>query len=423
MKINRKARTLGSAAVALVLANVQPVSADPFHYVNSLVGNRASGMGGAYTAISDDPSGMFYNPAGIAYAPVPNLSASANALSTTDITYKGVLGGQLDWNRRSQVLLPNFFGVVQPLGEGVIGFSYAVPNSLLEDQDQEFRNFGADVASFTVNLNQNDNTYKFGPTYAKAFSDSFSMGATLYAVYRSAELIQNQFVRQIDGDVQWINSYFELSELGLQPTLGVMVSPYERVSVGATVSKLFILSTDVRTQGFFDSNGNAAPGLDTTTGTTIINFPQVNTFDDKRETPWNLRVGAAWFVSDSLIVSGDLSYFTKISDEVYGDRRALTNFAVGLEYYLSPTSALRAGFFSDFSSTPEISSSRVNQLDHVDLLGLSGSYTWFTRNSSITLGGVFKQGSGEAQLFTGATSVQDVDVVSYSVYLSTSYSY
>ena len=62
------------------------VFADDLHYVNMLVGNRAAGLGGAYTAISDDPAGCFYNPAGIAFSPYTSLSASVNAFSTSTKT-------------------------------------------------------------------------------------------------------------------------------------------------------------------------------------------------------------------------------------------------------------------------------------------------------------------------------------------------
>ena len=53
----------------LILFVAPAVFADDLHYVNMLVGNRAAGLGGAYTAISDDPTGCYYNPAGIAFSP------------------------------------------------------------------------------------------------------------------------------------------------------------------------------------------------------------------------------------------------------------------------------------------------------------------------------------------------------------------
>jgi long-chain fatty acid transport protein len=409
---------LGAAmmAGALGVAAVPTAHADEFHYVNALVGNRASGMGGAYTAISDDPAGLFYNPAGAVYSPVPNVSASANAFSTRNTVYSSVLGGQLDWERDSSVLLPNFFGVSQPVGPGVFGFSYAVPDSVVEDQDQEFENFpsniGVDVAKYTINLNQNDNTYNFGPSYAYAVSDSFSFGGTLYVHYRTKELIQNQFVRLVDNRVEWSNSYFEQTEYGLQPIFGVMFSPADRIALGVTASKLLILDSETRGQ---------VSALSTINGSQIT-FPVVANGDEKRETPFNLRGGIAYFASDTLLLSGDLSYFSKVDDDDFGDRDALLNWAMGLEWYSTPTSAWRLGLFSDYANTPDIGGGSFGAQEHIDLYGASGSYTWFTRNSSISLGGTFLSGSGEAQLF-GNSLTQDVDTTGYTIFLATSYSY
>src|SRR3989338_11529459 len=107
--------------------------ADEYHYNNIIIGDRASGMGGAYTAISDDASGCYYNPAGLIFASGRSLSASANVYNYFKKTYKDVLGGK-GWERVSSNLLPNYFGIIQPLGQGIIGFSYAVPDSRLENQ-------------------------------------------------------------------------------------------------------------------------------------------------------------------------------------------------------------------------------------------------------------------------------------------------
>ncbi len=53
---------------AMLACMAVPAAADELHYTNLLIGDRASGMGGAYTAVSDDATGLYYNPAGIAYA-------------------------------------------------------------------------------------------------------------------------------------------------------------------------------------------------------------------------------------------------------------------------------------------------------------------------------------------------------------------
>jgi len=55
------------------------------------VGARAVAMGGAYTALSDDYTGLYYNPAGMAQARKTTFLGSFNSLSVTDkATYRGL---------------------------------------------------------------------------------------------------------------------------------------------------------------------------------------------------------------------------------------------------------------------------------------------------------------------------------------------
>ena len=72
---------LSKFAIIFLLSISSNAFADGYHYNNILIGDRASGMGGAYTAISDDASGLFYNPAGIVYVVDRNFSATVNTFS------------------------------------------------------------------------------------------------------------------------------------------------------------------------------------------------------------------------------------------------------------------------------------------------------------------------------------------------------
>lgn len=400
---------------------------DEEHYNNLIIGDRATGMAGAYTAISDDPSGLFYNPAGIVYSPAPNFTASANAFNQTYKTYKNVLAGGGDWKRESSTLLPNFLGVVQPLGKGMLGFSIAVPDSLQEDQDQVFSNLPADDPSntissfsFTYNMNQSDKTNKIGPSYAVEINNSLAVGMSLFWHYREKELIQNQFVRYSNNDYTWINSYYQSSEKGVQPLLGVMWNPVEKLALGLKISKTFIYDSETRSQ----STQRTEISWDTSlTNDDFIGYPAPITSTSKREHPANIRLGAAWFASDTLLFSGDFSYFTSVTDAVFGDREATWNVALGMEKFISPRIALRGGVFSNNANTKDVVTGGTNQQEHIDFWGLSASLSKYTRSSSITLGANYAQGSGEAQLFSNSTSIQDVDSNSYTLYLSTAYSF
>lgn len=400
-----------------------PAYADEYHYNNILIGDRAAGMGGAYTAISDDPSGLFYNPAGIAYVQGSNVSVSANAFHQTNTVYKSVLGGN-DYERSSSALLPNFFGIIQPLGKGKVGFSYAVPDSIVEDQNQAFYNLpGTTTSRYAINFNNSDNTYYFGPTYAMELTKEFSIGATLYAHYRKNEWIQNQLINKNTGKYEWLNKFHKSTEWGVKPIIGVMWSPTNNLSAGFSLSRINILQSNTVDQDVCagDTPG-ACQGVDPNYQLGTAPAKGINSFNNKRAYPLTSTIGVAYFPSKALIVSGDFSYYAKAKDNVFGDKESTWNAALGTEYYLNEKWAVRGGLFTDRANTQKINIGDVNALDHVDLYGGSLSAAYFTRQSSITLGGTFRYGAGKSQLL-GGTQIQDVKSQAWTYFLSASYFY
>lgn len=402
-----------SAAVLAFLTFAGTAGADEFHYNNILIGDRASGMGGAYIAVSDDAGGMFYNPAGIAYSTGKSLSASVNAYSVSNRTYKGVIGGQ-DWTRSSSTLLPNFFGIIQPVGNFKVGFSYAVPDSNQEDQDQKF--IRSDIAAtHVINFNNKNDTNLFGPSVALQLNDTLSVGTTLYVHKRSTEAILNNSIISDSGtSYVWANGYTESDEWGLKPTIGVMWAPVDKLSLGLTVSKTYILTSDVLTQTTSSSDSSTLPTR------------TYNNYSDKRSYPYQVTAGAAFFPNPSLLLSGDLSYYSAFDYTFVNrlnKRESVINGALGAEYYIDKSWAVRGGLFTDFSNTPKIVNDTTDQYEHVDLFGGSLTVSHFTKNTSITCGGNYKFGSGKSKVNGGANGVYDVDANNWTLMISSSYSY
>ncbi|MGC1456505.1 MAG: outer membrane protein transport protein [Nitrospirota bacterium] len=417
-------------------------AADDFHYTNLLVGDRASGMGGAYTAISDDATGLYFNPAGIAYASVRSFSASVNAYYENDKTYKNVIGGN-GWSRSSSSLLPNYFGVVQPLGRFKIGFSYAVPDSIMEDQSQTFGsldlnasiqplNPGVRISSYIINFNNENNVYNIGPSIATEITDNLSTGLTLYYYQRKTLWILNQIIKTTNDGFEQTNQYYHANERGLRPILGFMWSPVNNVSVGLAMSKVFITSSSIDFQSSYvreniftsptNSSEKSLPG--------DPNNPSGSS-DDKRKTPKQISLGIAWFPSASLLLTADINYFSvkSVGDIVSFKGHAdsgiedVVNIALGTEYYFTRNWALRAGLYTDYANTPDVQTGGINQNEHIDLYGGTMSISHFTRNTSVTLGGGLTLGSGKAQILSGRTDIQTVDSKGWTLFLASSYSY
>ncbi len=392
--------------------------ADEFHYNNFLIGDRASGMGGAYTAISDDPTGLYYNPAGIVYSTGRNLSASVNSYYNQTKKYENVIAGN-GWERHSSSLLPNFFGITQPLGKFQFGFSYAVPDSIFEDQDQTFSNLpsqfaGVMVSKYVINFNNEDTTYNFGPSLALEINSNLSVGMTLYLHHRRNQTILNQFIALDNGKFQWTNQYIELVERGYKPVLGVMWSPMDKVSIGLAVAKTFLYSSSIN---------NQKTVFDDTLGITFVDMTNPPDTGVKRKYPVEVRAGAAYFVSSNLLISIDGKYYGKGTSPVFGDTVKVLNGALGAEYYLNKSWAVRGGIFTDMANSPELNTTKSGQAEKVDLYGASMSISNFTRNTSITLGGNLTSGSGKAQIVSGSTDIQNLKVSGWTLFLSSSYSY
>lgn len=402
-----------SVSLSLVLSLFFSVNAvaDENHYKNLLIGERPAGMAGAYTAVSDSPEGAFYNPAGLVYSVGKSLSVSVNAYNNSRTTYDGVVGGS-DWTRNSSTLVPNYFGIVQPWGKGKIAFSYAVPDVVEEDQNQEFTNFSTSsgsIKSFNINLSEVDKTYKFGPSYAQKINDSLSIGGTLYIHYRQVKRIVNQYVYYQTSNYEWNNLNYKSTEYGIEPKLGVMWSPADKISLGLTLSKNTIFSSHSREQS--TENKSATPTKNETV---------VRTSDDDRKFPLTASLGAAWFASESFLLTCDFDYFAEVSSE---NRASVVNFALGSEYYSSEEYAWRAGFYTNMANTPEVDSGGMNQQDNIDLYGITASVTRFTRSSAMTFGVNYASGSGDAQPISNSTSIFDASTESFTMYVSGSFSY
>lgn len=394
--------------------------ADQYHYINQIVGHRALGLGGAYTGISDDPAGLFYNPAGIVYAPTSNVSASVNTFQLYNITYKDALAGEFDWERNSLQLLPNFFGVIQPLGKFKVDISSSTPDSVLENQDQQFDDFGT-ISRFIINLNNSDITYNFGPSIAMEVNDSLAIGLNLHYHFRKSELNQNQYILFKDGKLELINTYFQTSENGIRPKLGIMWSPIEKLSVGLTIDKTLLLKSATDSQGYICETDLATPGC---SGPNSEMNLEIQSSTGKRTYPIQYRLGLAYFPTNTLLISSDIIYHTATANNpIFTDKLGTFDVAIGSEWYMSSRYALRAGFFTSNANTPEIQITSTGQEPHINQWGLTSSLSRFSKGSSVTVGAMMTNGQGESQLFGGLTTIEDTAISGFALFVSTSYSY
>ncbi|MBW2507232.1 MAG: hypothetical protein JRE81_01245, partial [Deltaproteobacteria bacterium] len=111
-------------------------SAQGLYYRSIPIGERAIGLGGAYTGIADDPSATYYNPAGLMeggrFALLGSLSSIVYLKQKVENAFE-VNAASYDLESSRTTTLPHFVGTVVKFGKKAFGdHRYAIAYSAFD---------------------------------------------------------------------------------------------------------------------------------------------------------------------------------------------------------------------------------------------------------------------------------------------------
>lgn len=391
---------------------------DNYHYRENLIGDRAAGLGGAYIAISDDPSGIWYNPAGIIFSFENYYSLSANVFGSVSEVYKNVFSGR-NYTYASSGLVPNFFGFTQNYGKSKWGFAMLVPNEDRIDQDDDENGLSSEVGqvtSFKRKYFRQNSVTAWGFGIATEATKNFTIGTSIFAVYHVDKQIDNQFVRfnpDALGNSKYLiqNGTVNQSNWSALVKLGMQWMPKKEISVGSTIAKKVHL-TGSRSFASYATNVDSPTTVPTLT-------PERTDFRDL--SPLEVGVGVAWFPRPTLLVAADLLYFSEDKSYVEFAVQPTWNAALGMEYYFAEKSAIRLGFYTNNANTPQLTEGRKNQLTHVDMTNVTLGYSHSHEGSTFSFGAQYGAGKGQGQAIGESTAIQEVIRTSFGFFLTGSY--
>lgn len=399
---------------------------DQFHYHNILPGDRAMGLGGAFCAIADDASGMYYNPAGLAFSLSNEVSGSANGFYRHKKVYENTLGTE-DFVERSGGSHTPFFGGLQRMEATAPGLAMAfgirVADADLKNQNDLVTNIQLSantlINRFHRTVTERSSTNYIGAALAKRQpSGRFAYGAALQVAVID-ELIQDyQDVDITTNGVQVLtmrNLRTHLQATILEPSVGVQVAVTSSLSFGLVVKVPTVLN---ETYDFLLESINIEGG-----GVPERQVTDVTIDEPLGKPPTTVRAGIAHFVSPRVLYAIDVIHNTEAKEGYFlFHREAVTNVAVGSEIYMTPSLPLRVGFFTNFDTRPEIDENKAGQPDHVDYYGGSVFLGYVQPNSQIAAGLILQNGEGEAQKVGGKT-VQKVKAESQTLAISATHSF
>ena len=145
--------TLAGIGSAQFETNVSGVGTNASTFLEIGVGARAQAMGGAYAALSNDPSGLYYNPAGIVWVNSPQVELMHN---------EWLVGTSYD-----------FIGAIMPMP--FLNSSFGINLIMLDYGEQAVRTVERPEGTGEM---WDARDYAVGLTYALALTDRFSFGIT-----------------------------------------------------------------------------------------------------------------------------------------------------------------------------------------------------------------------------------------------------
>ncbi|GAB6089780.1 hypothetical protein [Spirochaeta dissipatitropha] len=435
----------------LMVTSAGTLLADGPHYNNVLIGDRAAGMAGAYTAVADGPEGAWYNPAGLVFSDNLYFSLSTDVAGYKRTVYRdiqladpSIIETTPDYSRQSLEFAPNFFGFAQDGRYVTFAFSIATTESESFDQ-RDVLTFelteaariatGAESLVANASYNQVKRRSEAGPSIAFLAADSLGIGFGLFMGYESVRYIQIDSMRFFTNEGQseleeyFRTAYLYFSEqiISLRPQVGVQWMPTDTVSLGLALSSSLpvwgrmgnmetIFEYD-NTNNDFDFDGSLFFPPEQLETRTVLSHGMI------RPGHIGSSFGAAWFPSPAFLMSADFRAYVPLAAADGMKNEFTWNAAAGAEWYPEPNFPIRIGAYTNRSNRPELESGKVNQAERIDYYGGTFSFGFATAETTLNIGLNAAYGRGKAQILAWNTDIQTVDSFQLSVFLGGGYQF
>ncbi len=358
---------------------------------------RATALGGAFTATADDPSALFYNPAGTAWLP-EGWAVSANMAGAMPHTEFAIASGITELAFPGDPVSKTRDAVFTPSGlyityrhddEWSYGFAVSTPFGLGVEWDDPFAFPGRPLS-----VNAQIQGLYFGPsvTFMPDPRIAFSFGAN--GVITHLQLERHQFQNFGGDNMRYDVAEIELrgtSELSAAPQASIMVKPNDKLSIGVNyrggVTNTFkdqevnftVFDQPAERQSLEDAVRAQINGLGEQKVSGDLDFPAILMTGVRYQfTPaFSLEGDFIWFnwaAFDEVILEFTNAALTTDLREDYADGQ---QYRFGAEYVFNENVRGMAGFVFDNSPQPDGSVSPLlpdaNRLDYSFGLSYGGS--------------------------------------------------
>lgn len=372
---------IGKVSAILVVLLCTATSAMAAGFRLPEAGAKAMGMGFAFTAQANDPSAIYFNPAGIAQLEGQNVMVGityirengADFTGTTPLTLNtgtGAFDTRSETQKDLDFFVPNLYWTKKASPKLAYGVGVFVPFGL----GQEYENRETSIFRNQV-TNVEIMTFVVNPTVAWKVNDILSVGAGIDFMYGEAKLSQAGVVRLGAAPLDQVNIFqLDLDGDGTAwgYNLGVLLTPTENLKIGASYRSQFKLEIDDADVDLWGINSTIPFVPPVPPGFTAADVFGGTTFHTAASTtinmPATLGLGVA-YIRDRLTLEVDLDWtfwstFSTLAIDIRDNNGLLPDATrpenwddvmgvnIGAEYRVTDPLALRLGFRWDPTPVP-----------------------------------------------------------------------
>lgn len=359
---------LGWGWLVLVVISLQALPAEGAGFAVLQQGTAAMAQGNAFVAQADDPSAIFYNPAGLVQLPRPVVYLNT-VLSSTTREYEGP-GGREATARRRLFTIPAFYAVYPLSTRLTAGLGLFTPFGLGTEWPAPW------VGRYLTVLSKLQ-TFNLNPVLALKLHDRLSVAAGFNVLWSRARItrrLPNPVLPFVGPDLK---SAFEGDGAGFGYNLGLLWEPVDEVRFGVHYRSSII----VRHRGDF-----AIANLATVGGTAEVEFPPSVTWGLSygRLKPFTFEFDVTWtgwstYDRLDLYLEQPLPGLGNFISQAK-DWRDTWAFRFGVSYEVRPGLNLRAGYIYDLNPVPDhtFEPSLPDADRHIFTIGGDWQYKWLT---------------------------------------------
>jgi hypothetical protein len=409
------------------------------HYNDFLIGDRAAGMGGAYTAISNDPSGIFYNPGGLAFTGDSEISLSTMGYYSNTQQVSSILGvSDFQLKQNDSDVINGFFGGVSKFKlfskDFYISFGIFVPdNSNIDSKIRLASSNNGVVYAGDQRITDYESYYNLAVS-TKIFPDlGIGLVVGFFDIEHDELITKNitygPFVNSNGSYVYAVNtniSDLSFSLKGIHLDFGALYKITKELSLGLSVVYNIpvwqkLTSSSLDSAIVVDANFKPVQGSVTLTDGTIFTQHVNNYTSNSYNTPFptlpiQSRIGLAWQPVDFQLLSFDVSYYSGISSAVSNyNLNPIFNYALGSETKFFDVINFRLGAFTNNWAG---SSNQQEQVINSNFIGLSSGIA-YQRDKKTSYGLTFIYQQTYNALYVPNTSISKSNYpgVDWSTYI------